>query len=128
MTSIPIDSAPLDRRAEDVSVVPIVVSELELVDVERKIFLADFMERTDYSALDDRPEPFDGVRMDRTADILIAAMVNHAKREVFMERLVTLPLIGTNQADLVGHSGANELTKSAGAGGPDHGECQEFCV
>ena len=39
------NSASLERRSEYVNVVPIVVSELELVDVQRQVFRADLVER-----------------------------------------------------------------------------------
>ena len=37
--------------AEDVRVVPVVVAELELGDIQRQVFGADFVERTNYAAL-----------------------------------------------------------------------------
>jgi len=38
------------------ALLPIVVAELELRDVERHVFLADLVERADHTALEDRPE------------------------------------------------------------------------
>ena len=54
-----------DRLAEDVGVVAVVVAELELGDVERQIFGADFVECADNAALEDRPEAFNRVGVDR---------------------------------------------------------------
>ena len=44
-------SARLNRRSENVRVHPIVIPELELINVERKILVAYFMERADDAAL-----------------------------------------------------------------------------
>lgn len=68
--------ARLDRRAENVRVLAVVVSKLELGNVERQILFADLVERAHHAALDDRPEAFDGVRMDRASDVFIAAVMN----------------------------------------------------
>ena len=43
--------ASLDRRSEDVRVLPIIVAELKLGDIERHIFSAHFVERADHAAL-----------------------------------------------------------------------------
>jgi hypothetical protein len=51
-------SASCYGRAKYVLVQPIVVPEFKLRHVERKIFLADLMERANYATLEDRPEPF----------------------------------------------------------------------
>ena len=47
---------PLIARSEDVRVVPVIVSKLELGDIERKILSADLVERADDAALEDAPE------------------------------------------------------------------------
>ena len=47
-----------DRRSEDVRILPIVVAELKLRDVQRHIFGADFVEAADNPALEDRPKTF----------------------------------------------------------------------
>jgi hypothetical protein len=54
-------SASLDGRSENVRVFAIVITELELSDIERHISAAHFVERTDHAALEDRPEAFDGL-------------------------------------------------------------------
>jgi len=58
-------SASLDRRSEDIRVRPIIITELELRNIERHIFAAHFVERADDAALEDRPEAFNRVRVDR---------------------------------------------------------------
>jgi hypothetical protein len=44
-------SASLDRHAENVRVLPVIIAELEFGDIERHIFTAHFVERTDHTAL-----------------------------------------------------------------------------
>jgi hypothetical protein len=63
-------SASPDRLAEDVLVFPIVVPELELGDIERHVLGADLVECADNTALEDRPEAFNRVGVDRADYIL----------------------------------------------------------
>jgi hypothetical protein len=60
-------------RSEDVWVHSIVVPELKLSDVQRHVSRADFMERADHAALEDRPEAFNRVGVDRTDHVLLLA-------------------------------------------------------
>jgi hypothetical protein len=57
-------SASLNRRAENVRIVPMVVAELKFCDVQRHVFGADLVERADDTALENRPEAFNRVGMD----------------------------------------------------------------
>ena len=66
----------LNRRSENILVLSVVIPELELCNVERQIFLADLVEGADDAALDQRPEAFDGLSVDRADDVLAARMVN----------------------------------------------------
>src|SRR5580704_3243398 len=84
-------SASLDRRSEDVHVLPIVVTELEFGDIERHIFAAHFVECADHAALEDRPEAFDGLCMNCANDILAFGVVNDAMRIFTVEALVATP-------------------------------------
>jgi hypothetical protein len=63
------NSASFNSRSENVCVLPIVVAELEPRDVQRHIFPAHFVERAYNSALENRPETFDGLSVDRADDI-----------------------------------------------------------
>jgi hypothetical protein len=45
-----------DRRSENIRVLPIVIAELELGDIEWHVFTAHFMERANHAALENRPE------------------------------------------------------------------------
>jgi len=62
-------SASLDRRSENVRVLPIIITELEFGNIERHIFAAQFVECADHATLENRPESFDGLRVDRADDI-----------------------------------------------------------
>ena len=60
------------RRSENIRVEAVVVAELKFRDVQRHIFGADFVERADHAALEDRPEAFNRVGVDRADDVLLA--------------------------------------------------------
>jgi hypothetical protein len=100
--------ASLNRRSEDVSVFPVIISELELGNIERHVFAAHLVERADHTALEDRPEAFDGLSMDCSDDIFTPGMVHSGMGEVFAKALVTGPLIGAEQADFVRDRFMNE--------------------
>jgi hypothetical protein len=68
-------SASLDCRSEDVRVSPVVISELELGNIERHIFAAHFVERADNATLEDRPEALNGLRVDCADDILASRIL-----------------------------------------------------
>jgi hypothetical protein len=107
-------SASPNSRSEDVGVLPVVITELEFGDIQRHIFAAHFVECADNTALEDRPEAFDGLSVDCTDDVLPSGVVNGGVREVFIEALVSGPLIGAKQADFVGDGFANEGGESSG--------------
>lgn len=99
--------ASLDSRSENVGVEAVVVSELKLRDVQRQIFLADFVEAADDAALEDAPEAFNRVGVDRADNILPAAMVDGAVR-VFRKPVINLVFVGRQQANLVGNDLADK--------------------
>src|SRR5712692_5449414 len=107
-------SASLDDRAENVRVLPIVVSEFKFFDVQRQIFRADFLERADDSALDEAPESFDGVRMNRAVDVFARAVTHHADRIFEAKSAVSRVLISAKQTDLVRYGFADEFFDGAG--------------
>lgn len=63
-------SATCYRGIEDGRVLPIVVPELELRDVQRQIFAANFVVTADNPALNQRPEAFDCIGVDRANNML----------------------------------------------------------
>jgi hypothetical protein len=113
-------STSLDRRSENVCVLPVVITELELGNIQRHIFAAHFVERSDYAAFEDRPEAFDGLSMDCSDDILAFGVVNNAMRIFAVKPIVAGPLIGTEQADFMRDGFANKCGESVGADIRDH--------
>lgn len=97
--------------AEDVSIVAIVVSELKLGDIQRQIFGADFMKRANNAALEDRPEAFDRVGVDRAHDVLALAVINNAMRELAVKLPIAGECICAKQAYLFGNRTTHEGTQ-----------------
>jgi hypothetical protein len=62
--------------AEDVLVVAIVVAPFKLSNVQRQIFAADFMIAAHNTALQERPETIDSLRMHDAIDILSGTVTN----------------------------------------------------
>ena len=75
-----------DRGSKNIFVLAIVVPELEFGHVQRQILGADFVICAHNAALNQRPESFDGLRVDRAAHILIAFVIDYAKREFLEQR------------------------------------------
>jgi hypothetical protein len=98
-------SAGCYRGTEDVLVIPVVVPELELRDVERQVFPADLVVRADHAALEQRPEAFNRVGVDCADHVLFAVMVNGAMRVGFVQLLVALPRIGREPSSKQHHAG-----------------------
>ena len=94
-------SASCYGRAKDVCVEAVVVPELEFRHVEWQMFLADLMKRPDHTALEDRPEPLDGVGMHRADYILPLGVINDLVRIVLAEFPVAHPLIGDQQTHII---------------------------
>lgn len=104
------------RRPENIRILPIVIAKLELSDVERQVLGTDLMERSHDPALHQRPEAFDGVGVDRTDHVFIAAMMDDAERVFLLERAVAAPFIRTQQADLVRDDFAHERAEGCSVG------------
>jgi hypothetical protein len=85
--------ASFDRRSENIRVLSIIVAELEFGDIERHIFPAHFVKRADDTSLEDRPEAFDGLRMNCADDILPLGMIDDAARIFLTEFVISGPLI-----------------------------------
>ena len=68
--------ASLDCLAENIGVQSVVVPELELGDVQRQIFAADFVKAAHNAALDEGPKALNCVRMNRANGVLAFAVVN----------------------------------------------------
>src|ERR1700687_422961 len=106
MTGIFLDrgSTSFNRRPKDVIVMPIVVPKRKLRNVQRKILRADFVIRPHDTALQERPEAFDGVGMSPASDRLCGMGIRGplpvpALRVADAKRVVALELISADQAD-----------------------------
>jgi len=82
-------SASLDCHAENVGIFAVVIPELKLRDVQRHVFGAHLVERTDHTTLEDRPETFDRVGMDGTDHVFTSGVINGAVRIFFVQLLVS---------------------------------------
>jgi hypothetical protein len=101
-------SACLNRGAENVRIPPMVVAELKFRDVQRHIFGADLVERTHDTALENRPEAFNRIGVDRADDVALRGM-HHGLPVVFGQIVVNLIFIGREKADIGGNHFANEM-------------------
>ena len=59
----------IDCCSKNVFVLPVVVAELKLRDIQRQVLGADLVEGADHAALEDRPETLNRVRVDRADDV-----------------------------------------------------------
>jgi len=80
--------ASINCRSENVCVLPVIIAELELDNIERHIFPAHFVERADDAALENRPEAFNGLSMNRADDVLASRVVNGRVSVISVERIV----------------------------------------
>jgi hypothetical protein len=74
-------SASCYSRPENVRVLPVVVAELKLIQVERKILLADVVVRPNDAPLEQRPEAFDVVGMDVPANVFVLEVLHGVVQE-----------------------------------------------
>src|ERR1700674_488238 len=74
-------SASCYRDSEDIGIVPVVIPELDLRNVQRQVLGADLMERANHAALKDAPKSLNRVRMDCADDIFASGVVEHGVRE-----------------------------------------------
>src|SRR3954452_22827548 len=101
-------SAPCYSRAENIRVMPIVVPELKLRNVERHVFGADLVEAADNAALEDRPETLNRIRVDCADNVLLGAVVDRPVREVDPQVVIGRVFVGGDQADVAGNNLADE--------------------
>ena len=112
--------ASLHGSLENISIHTVVVPELELVYIKLNVFFTYAMVGANNAALEDRPEAFDGVCMNRTGNVLAFAVADHAMREVIADIPVSSVFIGGKQADLVAHSLADKAFQRVCVGAVDY--------
>lgn len=108
------------RRAEDVRVLAVVIAELELRHIQRKVFGGNLMVCADNAALQDGPETLNRIGMDGADNVLATAMVNRTVRIGLAQITICTVLIGAKQADFLGHALADESRKGRSVGVTDH--------
>ena len=109
-------SASADRRSENVRIFAVIIAELELRNIQRKILFADVMEGADHAALEDRPEAFNRIGVNRANNVIAARMVNSdVLRKFFIQVLIADPLIRNQQANLMRDGFIHEAFKRDGA-------------
>lgn len=108
-----------NRLAEDIGVDAIVIAKLKFSDVQRQIFGAYFMEGADHAALEDRPEAFDRVCVDRPHNVLPRCMSNNVVRVFGIKTAIAYPLVCDQQTHLFGHRASDEGPKNVAADGFD---------
>ena len=113
-------SAPRYGTAEDVRVIPVVVPELELGDVQRQILCADLVERAHDAAFHEAPEAVNGLGMDCADHILLAAVAHGLVREIRLQSGVASVFVGGEQINLCRDGLADETLQGFGVGAMDH--------
>jgi hypothetical protein len=69
--------ASRNRRCENVRVLPVIVAELELGDIERHVLAADLANNVTF---EDRPEALDCVRVNRADNIFVRGVIDATPR------------------------------------------------
>ena len=64
-------------KGRDVTILWVVVAELESGRMERQVFLADRMKRPDQATLENRSAAFDGIGMHRANHLLLLSGIDH---------------------------------------------------
>jgi hypothetical protein len=110
-------------RAEDIGIVPIVVAELKLRDVQRQVFLADLVIAADDAALNQRPKTLDCIGVNRADNVLARLVVNDAVIVAVVQAVVAGIVIRAEQTDAIGNSFVDEfLDRFAVSVGNDAGD------
>jgi hypothetical protein len=101
-------SGPRYRLAEDVGILAVVMTELELRQIQWQIFFAHVVVRADHATLQERPERFDIVRVDLAAHVLKCLVVYGLVRKCLMQLLITRAFVRRNQIDFLRNHLADE--------------------
>jgi hypothetical protein len=99
---------------KNVRVLPVVVAELKLIQVQRKVLFADVVIGADNPALEQRPEAFDVVGMDFAANVLILRMLDGFVRQPArrLQIVITTMIVCRYEAHAVAYSLADESVQS----------------
>jgi len=100
-----------DSCVKNTRIFSIIVSKLELCDVQMQIFLADLMERPDNAALQDRPEALDCIGMNRADNMLSDAVIDRLMVEAVLQPQIARISVSAEKADAVRYGFADESLK-----------------
>ncbi len=64
------------RRSEDVVIVPVIITQLELGNIQMQVLFADLVESADAAAFDQRPEALDRVGLNGTNNKFASAVID----------------------------------------------------
>jgi hypothetical protein len=107
------------RRSEDISVVPIVIPELKLGNIQRQILGTDFMEAADYAAFEDAPEAFNRVGVNSAHNVAMRGMMDGLVG-IVGQSTIDAAFVRREQADFIGNSFAYETFRVLFGDGPQH--------
>src|SRR6266851_4812614 len=114
-------SASSYSASENVRVLAIVEAELELIQVQRQIFLAHVVISAYDAALEQRPERIEILGMHFTAYVLASRMLDGIVRESeYVQIVVTLPFICRDQINFLAYGLTHEAIEGCGIGMLDH--------
>lgn len=105
-------TARRNHRAKGVRVLAIVVTEAELIQVERQIIGAHVVIGADDSALQERPETLNIIGVDLPAHIFALTVIDGLMREAYRVQMrVAGMLVSRDEINLSAHGFANELAE-----------------
>src|SRR5260221_7624029 len=100
--------------AERIFNVPHVVPKRKFVNVKRQIALGNLVEGADDAALQQRPKPFNRLRVDCADNVLFVRVPNDAMRVFLIQPAVANPLVSDQQVHLVGNDLPHETFEGRG--------------
>jgi hypothetical protein len=113
-------SASCYRSLKNLRVVPVIVTELKLRNVQRQVLFADLVEAAHDAALEEAPEALNGVCVDRAYYVLLCLVIHGAVLREALHGLVAAVLIGREQADLIRHGFVDEALERVLRGPGEH--------
>jgi hypothetical protein len=103
-------------RTKDVIILAVVVAKHKFIQVQGQVLVTDVVVGADDAALQQRPEVFNVVGMDASANILVIVMANNTMSVAVPNPVVTFVLIGGNQVHFLADSLFHESIKSVAVG------------
>ena len=113
-------SAARYDQIEGVGIAPVVVPELEFIDVEWHVSFRHLVIGADDPALNQRPEAFDALGVNRADNVLIVSVADDFMRVFARETAIADPFVSDQQAHLVGDNLAHEAFEGRGVVALDH--------